>query len=272
MPGAYGHLYSRIQELKGAKNIDILFLGSSHTYRSFDTRIFDSAGLKSFNLGSSSQTPIETHLLVNKYLTNINPAIVMYEVNPVTFANDGVESSLDLISNDNISIATVKMAVDIKNIKTFNTLIYGIYRQAFKLDKNFQENPVKDKDKYIKGGFVEREMEYFHHKKYNAEKVEIKKDQLRSFDETLKYVHRKGIKIILVQSPITSGLYNSYTNNDKFDSIIKSRKFAYLNFNKLLNLDDSLHFYDSHHLNQEGVKIFNSKLIQIIKSNYIDKK
>lgn len=28
-----GHMYSRIRELKGQKNIDLLILGSSHAYR-----------------------------------------------------------------------------------------------------------------------------------------------------------------------------------------------------------------------------------------------
>ncbi|MFQ3676285.1 MAG: hypothetical protein SNJ64_07080 [Endomicrobiia bacterium] len=52
--GAYGHLFSRLKEVKSTNTIDILFLGSSHTYRGFDSRIFKRYGYETFNLGSSS--------------------------------------------------------------------------------------------------------------------------------------------------------------------------------------------------------------------------
>ena len=55
--GCYGHLYSRVKDAEKIKNPDILFIGSSHSYRGFDTRVFQKHGIKAFNLGSSSQTP-----------------------------------------------------------------------------------------------------------------------------------------------------------------------------------------------------------------------
>ncbi len=262
--GSYGHLYTRIRDIKNAENVDILFLGSSHAYRGFDTRIFDSAGFRSFNLGSSAQTPVQTQLLLDKYLARINPEMVIYEVDPIIFSSDGVESSLDLIANDTITLATAKMALEMRNIKTLNTLIYGLCRQWFNLDNKFKENAVTGKDSYIKGGFVERKMEYFHPKANPPENSVFLKSQINYFNKILKYLSEKGIKILLVQAPVTSYFYNSRTNNYKFDSIIKSKKLPYYDFNQLLRLNDSLHFYDSHHLNQNGVKIFNTKLIQII--------
>jgi hypothetical protein len=37
--GSFGHMYSRINELKTIKDVDILIIGSSHAYQGFDTRI-----------------------------------------------------------------------------------------------------------------------------------------------------------------------------------------------------------------------------------------
>ena len=37
------------------------------------------------------------------------------------------------------------------------------------------------------------------------------------------------------------------------------------NTDELISLNDSLHFYDSDHLNQNGVVIFNKKLIEVLK-------
>ncbi|MFZ1333373.1 MAG: hypothetical protein WAR83_14355, partial [Flavobacteriales bacterium] len=56
--GGGGHMHTRIAELKDHPPVDIVFLGSSHTYRSFDPRSWASAGYSSFNLGSSAQSPI----------------------------------------------------------------------------------------------------------------------------------------------------------------------------------------------------------------------
>ena len=39
---------------------------------------------------------------------------------------------------------------------------------------------------------------------------------------------------------------------------------SYYNFNTLIKLDDSLHFYDPHHLNQLGVETFNAELIDLL--------
>lgn len=263
--GAPGYLYSRIKEIRTAKNTDLLFLGSSKAYRGFDPRIFEAAGYRSFNLGSSNQTPIQTYLLVKKYLTQINPKKVILEVNPQQFSNDGVESSLDLIANDTVTMATVKMAAAVNNIKTYNTLLYGLFRQVLGADKTFREDPVSEKDRYVKGGFVEREMEYFHSKNFKPKELKIVPSQLEHLDQTLKYIKERGIEVILVQAPITASAYRSYLNNDEFDSTIESRKLPYWNFNELMQLDDSLDFYDSHHLNQNGVRLFNAKLIQLLK-------
>ena len=63
----------KLEDLKDEEDLDILFIGSSHCYRGFDTRIFEKAGLKTFNLGASSQTPKEANLLLNKYLPQLKP-------------------------------------------------------------------------------------------------------------------------------------------------------------------------------------------------------
>jgi len=39
---------------------------------------------------------------------------------------------------------------------------------------------------------------------------------------------------------------------------------VYYNFNELITLSDSVHFYDSHHLNQSGVDVFNNALLDLL--------
>ena len=265
--GSFGHMFTRMNEVKKLdRNVDILFLGSSHSFRGFDPRNFKDK--KTFNLGSNLQTPIQTKVLLERYLDKINPKLVIYEVYPYTLSIDGVESSLDLIANDKNDFKSLKMAIELKNIKTFNTLMYAGIAEIFGVYKNFVE-PIKrvrrGNQRYILGGFVEREISYYKYADETKKKLKFKEIQLKKFKDCLDLLKRKNIKTILVYAPITSRLYNSYTNNNYVDSTFNSYNLKYYNFNKLIELNDSLDFYDNNHLNQNGVNKFNQKLIETLK-------
>ena len=94
-----GHLYTRLKDIEHYSHVELLVIGSSHAYRGFDPRIFKKKGVEIFNLGSSAQTPIQTEILIKRYLDKLNPKVVLFEVYPGSLTSDGVESSLDLVSN-----------------------------------------------------------------------------------------------------------------------------------------------------------------------------
>ncbi|MFT3680834.1 MAG: hypothetical protein QM791_11215 [Ferruginibacter sp.] len=265
--GTYGHTFTRLKEVKQVENIDILFLGSSHAYRGFDTRIFKSHGLRTFNLGSSSQTPLQTLLLVERYLDKLKPGLVIFEVNPLVFSLDGVESSLDIIANDQNDLYSYEMAFKINHIKTYNSLLYSIHRDALKLNKSFNEPVKKDNDTYIEGGFVENKMAYYRPVEMAAKEIVLPKNQLKAFEKCMYEIKKRNIEVILVYAPVTHSVYSSATNNKYFDKVMAGYS-TYYNFNEMMNLADSLYFYDPDHLNQKGVEIFNNKLIDVLKERH----
>ncbi|MBN1255352.1 MAG: hypothetical protein JXA50_08775 [Deltaproteobacteria bacterium] len=267
--GSYGHMNSRIKDLKSHGNVDILFLGSSHAYRGFDPRIFKKNGINVFNLGSSSQTPIQTEILVNRYLELLSPKLVIYEVYPGTFSSDGIESAMDIIANDKNDIDIIKMALKFNHIKVYNTLLYDLFREAFSLDSDFVEDAKKGDDTYIEGGFVEKKLAYYDEmNSHPARSWNLRQDQLNSFERILKRLRGKEVDVVLVQIPLTSSLYNSYLNNLEVDSYFSGLD-NYYNFNELIELSDNQYFYDAHHLNQAGVEIFNRELLKILKNDGI---
>jgi hypothetical protein len=261
--GSYGGMMSRLQEVKTVKNVDILFLGSSHTYRGFDNRIFKKAGFNTFNLGSSSQSPMQTRLLLSRYLDQLNPSTIIYEVYPNSYTSDGIESSLDIIANDKNDLGSIKMAYKQNHIKIYNSLIYGFYRDFFNRNEGEKESRKNGSDTYVNGGFLQKDLTYFKHIKYPTNSWDLNGKQFYEFEKILELIKKKNIKLILVQTPITPNLYNSFSNNNDFDKKMQSYG-TYYNFNEMISLDDSLHFYDSHHLNQNGVNIFNAKLIDVL--------
>ena len=268
----YGHMNSRIKELKDVNDIDILIVGSSHAYRGFDPRIFAKHGFKTFNLGSSSQTPIQTKLLLNRYLGQLNPKIVLYEVFPNAFSVDGVESALDIIANDENDIYSLKMALDVNNIIVINSLIYTVLRESIldilKIQSSYIEPRVIGPDTYIPGGYVEKDSLLYIEVPMlqGGNKWDLKKKHLKNFKKSLMMLKERNIKMFFIYAPISSALYNSYCNNSTFDCIMSEydEYGEYFNFNEFMNLNDTLHFTDSDHLNPKGVKVFNEKLLDTL--------
>lgn len=261
--GGYGHMFSRIEEIHKIKNVDILFLGSSHAYRGFDPRIFLKYGITSFNLGSSSQSPIQTNLLLKRYLDSIHPRLIVYEVYPGTFSSDGVESSLDIIANDRIDFYTAQMALAENHIKVYNATIFALLNQNILHSTDYKEERRKGDDVYIDGGFVERKLSFYKKIKYRNTYWDFNSIQFEYFARNIDLIKSKSIRLLLIQAPITPEKYWSYLNNNEFDDKISSYG-AYINYNKELYLDDSLYFYDAHHLNQNGVEVFNNHLVKSI--------
>lgn len=262
--GTDDFMYTRVREVKEVKDVDMLVVGSSHAYQGFDIRIFKKSGISVFNLGSNVQTPIQTRLLLNRYLERLNPETIIYEVYPMIFYWDGVRSALGLIANDQNDLHSIKMAFEVDHMKVYNTLLYGFFRDAFGLNKSFVDT-YSDR-KYVSGGYVEKDLRYFKHIDHSPKEYEFNEDQLTAFKEIIEMIRQKKIRLILVYAPITPSLYNSYTNNEVFDSLMNSHG-EYYNFNEIVSLDDSLHFDEDDHLNQRGVKIFNEKFLKIIHEN-----
>lgn len=265
----YGMSEIRFAEVDTFKQVDVLFLGSSHAYRGFDNRKFDAKNISSFNLGSSSQTPIQTELLLRRYLNILNPALVIMEVSPLSFMSDGVESAPDLIANDQADFEMLRMAVNLNHIKVYNATLYAFMDRAIGQNSIQSKTDIKNYDQYVSGGFVEKSKPPLS-KPYlssKEKKISVNEKQLQAFERILRQLKERRIRVLLVQAPVTKNFYNSFQNNNYYDSLMSSYG-NYINFNKILSLKDTLHFYDHHHLTQSGVEVFNDTLIKVIKEKY----
>lgn len=268
---SYGHLFSRVKDAESTKNPDILFIGSSHSYRGFDPRVFKKHSISSFNLGSSSQSPLNTQVLLKQYLEKINPKLVVYEVCSQTLESDGVESSLDLLTNNKIDIHALQMVVKVNHLKAYNTLFYGYFRQVLSLNEKVSESEYQDGNHYIKGtGFVQSD---FRKNKSEKEKVkdwDVNPKQLRAFEEILEYLKEHKISFVLVQAPVSKNYFQSIKNQKRIDDFY-SGYGQYINFNGKINFNDTTDFYDSNHLNQNAVVAFNESLIKYLQEKKLVK-
>ena len=257
---AYGFSNTRFKEVKITSDVDILFLGSSRSYRHYDPRIFEKYGYDSFNLGSSAQTFLQTEILVNRYLGRLNPDYVVFDIYPGMFSSDGVEASFDLISNDYSSIETLNLGLQLRNIKVINTWMYSAYKEYILNSLDDTENTVQNANTYVNGGFVEREIQtYEKSSEIINQEWEYNELQWLAFTRILRQIKRTDAKLLIVHSPRNS--HFRYSEEERLIQYLKSENILFYNYKDLEFLSDSKHFYDPSHLNQDGVDAFNSFLI-----------
>lgn len=259
---SYGHMYSRLRDVRTEGPVDVLIAGSSHAYRGFDPRLFEAHGLKAFNLGSSAQTPRQTELLLDRYLEGLQPQWLILEVYPASYTLDGVESTLDVLANDLIDAGMRRLVWELPNAKVWNTYVYAVLSRA--LGGGFptvQEPAGRDGDRYIAGtGFVERAGFYYRFDPVEPRRWTYKEETFEALDRILQKAQERHIRVWLVEAPITRAMYESYGPQPEFVRQMELRA-SFTDFNLRLSLNDSLHFYDSDHLNQDGVEVFNAALL-----------
>lgn len=256
--GGIGFMDKRLSELKSVKNIDLLFIGSSHTYRGYDPSFFESKGFKCFNLGSSAQTPSTTLYLLEEYLDKLNPSVVILDIYPLLMTTDGKESLFNLISNSELTEKLIKFSLEFKDIDVLNTLLFKVFKSSFSSDSNIISSDTLKNDVYMQKGFVYCNTKY----KNNVndilvqQKLIFNKKQLEKLMKIISLLKSRGVKYAIVQAPITKLKYSSFTNNKEIDSLLMS--FGdYYNFNIILELPDTM-FIDDNHLNSDGVKTYNT--------------
>lgn len=268
--GMWDLTYTRMHEVSEYKNVDILFVGSSHCYRTFDTRFYSAQGLRTFNMGSSNQTPLQTLMLLRLYLDSLSPRMVVIEVHPDLMSNDGVESSIYLANNMLPSFEMARMSLTTYNLKSVLSMIYSAVRNTFFEDYSSYIEPLEDaENRYVPGGFVERKGGIYQPEPHPAVSIDMKDFQLDALQKCLSLLSKRGIPYLLVEVPGTEALMDAYEGHEEFvRQMQRAGNYFYLRPNGLC---DTLHFYDDDHFNQRGVELYNRCFYDSVLKPFIDK-
>lgn len=261
--GEWGHLNMRVKDVRNYKDVDVLFLGSSHCYRTFDTRFYREQGLSCFNLGSSNQTPMQTYVLLKQYLDSLTPRLVVFEVHPDIMKNDGVESGVNLLANVPLTSEAVGMALKLKNMKVTNTLIHSFYNQKVRNRlADFHEDTVLGHYIYVAGGYCQVDTNEFQVKKYPKTEIAINPRQLEAVKKCIALFKERNIPYLLVEIQDAEQLRKSYTNHEWFEQQMQALgPYRY----KLLPMVDTIHFFNSNHLDKPGIEMYNNDLVADLK-------
>lgn len=267
-------------------SLDILFLGSSHAYRSFDPQLMDSLwGISSFNLGSSGQTPLTSLHVLRNAILHQRPRMVVMELYFYTFMevdqlNNGGNNWLEMRPSSakwqflwqGFDLYEMLALTVLPVLRRKNAVPY-ILRKYLRGDDHLDHA-----GQYAGRGYVSRV------DRISAERLQSPDlyDQLdlpenwalakheAALRDLVAFCRKEGIALRFISSPMPRITVQKMKDQARIDLYLEkfSAKLGvpYRNDtqNPELGLQDTLHFFDNNHLNVAGVRIWNQHLQEFL--------
>lgn len=282
----------RMREFYEQENIDILFMGTSHSYRGFNPKVIDSElGVNSFYLGSASQPIDVTYLLIQEAVENYNINHIYVDLS-YNVADVQLTKITDLTATYAVTdymkpsmkkyLFLLKKADASAYANTFLTarreweglfhlsdICSLIQKKMQKEYREYEDIPINN-HVYVGKGFVTTEIEvqegtYW----YDDEKRKLDMEKIKSsewadnIESIIDYCAERDIALTFVSVPISSYQMMKCGNYDEWIHYVKNTLAGsgteYIDFNLMKENyweDTSLYFYDDNHLNLQGATKF----------------
>ncbi len=269
-------------------SVDLLFLGSSHSYCTFDPKIFDEKlNVSSFQLGMPLQHPDATYLTLKEALNYQSPKTVVMEVYwdllKDSFEPKQIETLFQVLKNDRIkkdfikngfplnervkySIPAIRYQADYFALKSKE--ISDFFEKELQLILKKTENVGTEK--YSDKGFIycdyiinEDELDKTNQfNSYDGRLWEFNKTQKEYLNKIVELCREENISLIFVTAPIANISLEKIKGysliNKAIADFAKEKDIPYLDFN-MVNVEEGLfennNFRDYAHLNYSGAVI-----------------
>ncbi|MCU4158055.1 hypothetical protein J1N10_18920 [Carboxylicivirga sp. A043] len=267
--------------------VDIVFLGSSHCYRSLIPNIFDSIlQVNSFNMGSSFQTPFISDYVLKEIINYQTPGMVILELHHSTLGgakNFGNAShNFDFFSN---SKNKYELIIESITLQELGSILFPTYRFNNLKSLIFESKPLGygvDKNihsYYSHKGYVETPTYKIDSLVLNMGSV-INQDSFKDFqiegvNSIIQLCQENDIRLLIVTQPYNPEYLKTIDNYKIFhnfaDSIANSNHIDYIDFNlspykEKFTSDD---FYDSGHLFKHGAEKLSNMVANEIKERQL---
>jgi hypothetical protein len=270
--GKTNYTLTRLREAKNYANIDVLFLGSSLAFRGVDTRPFQEKGLKVFNLGTSAQTPYNSYFLLKEFSPKLRPKYVVLDMYwTMMNLENPTESTIDIMSNHQLTSNIVEMAFNTRDFTTISSLIAN-YISRLHTPLHELKDQHSPNDRYIRGGYVEPLTLNPVKQAYELSHINVRQQvpaeiQINYLNKIIDLCRANNIKPIFIMLPVTKELKSKVSNYPEYcqfvDSIADNNKIPFTNYNerKDLSLTSLTDFVDENHMSKRGATKFTRKFI-----------
>lgn len=283
------------------ENIDVLFIGSSHCYRTLNPGLIDNIWSKNtFNGGTSSQSLDGSYAILNEVAKNNDLETVYLEMFYVQMG--GGYSNRTQLTSTYIIYDYLKPSIN-KYSYLLNAAPKENYIESFILarrnwkrifEKGYINNLIEKKlsEEYKSYQYIDNGIEEYLGKGYVANYDSIEGGYISDGDfsptralseDDIKYIKKikalcdkKGIRLVLFSAPMpdfrvcATGNYDSYVN--ELNQLASDLDFEYFDFNlcksEFLSLAET-DFYDDQHLNHLGADKFSRSFAKFfLENNY----
>ncbi len=273
---------------KAPKNsIDLLFVGSSHSYLGFNTKIFDNSfNINSYNFATGAQSIEGSYYAIMEILKKQSPKIIVLEAFSLY-----LESEKDKKSNPNTNNLVSDMKLSENKIKfvwnnfykkdllfyLFNTLTYHeLWKEMPILKKNFASDyPSYKGFSGYSYDYTREVLDYeVYEKGYKDEyNISFPKKNLEYLEKLAKILNERNIKLILVSNVVVPKdrqckVKYFIEKNKEIHLISKKYDMKILDFNNGEMKLEKMQFLDNGHLSLAGTDIVSEKVVDFISREY----
>jgi hypothetical protein len=255
-----GLTYKKFREFDKNAKYDIIVLGSSHAYRGYDPAIFESYGYNMYNLGSSAQSLLASYVIARNYINRDNCRTVIIDLYDRIFKTSSIESLSDVTQNVSSDFAAAELcarsgdlrAINMFTLRMFCKLDEPMNGDTLELDRGFQ---ASRKQLVLPGN--PKDVDYVSNR-----------ETLRYFMKLIQYLEKEGINVILAEHPLpqvyTIPEYRHRIFSEDIRKITDPYKIPWYDLMNDSTMTGIQYYADENHLNYEGVKKYNHKLIKML--------
>jgi hypothetical protein len=271
-----------LQKKSAFDSLDILFVGNSYCYSSIHPLLFDSVGLKVYNLGIASAGIEFYELVIDDYLAKVKrkPKFIFLLLSPMTFSEKADNyseypihryleepvSNYDIVARFNryksfLPLYKKSILKGLQNIFMGN-LIYGqvnyenfYLNRGFVPSNNYVDDAVVNSTKHFYASFY---TENFDTLKFN------------NLERVVEKYEVQGCSVVFFEVP--THLLKNYFSRAYYLDYLKGvntlkRKYEVISISD--GLFNSRHFRNIDHMNTNGALLFTIKIIDEIKNRRI---
>lgn len=280
-------------------SLDMVFIGSSHSYCTFDPEIADMAlGTNSWQLGTPSQHPDTSYYLLREVLNHQQPKTVVMElywdVLDDEFELKQAEALFEVLRNDGLREEYIKEVFP-EGDKVKYSLPAIRYQQDYfayagnEMEKGLEDElgvskpwtaPANGTEYYRSKGYVYCDIimdnsEYDktnQFKYFNGKDWQFNPTQKKYVEKIISLCKENGINLIFVTAPVANVSMDFIENydrvNEQVSSFASENNIPYIDYN-IVNMEERLleneNFRDDAHLNHSGIEIVDRHFIEWIK-------
>jgi len=282
-------------------SIGMVFIGSSHSYCTFDPENFDSTmGTNSWQMGTPLQHYDTSFYVLKEVLKTQKPKLVVLDIYwdmlDDEFDMKQANSFFEVVNDTSVEKDYVKNVFPLNERVKYSLLPIRYQQDYFAYEDNAFQKAAEEKlgvhgkqieetngtEYYLAKGYTycdtvitESELDKTNQfKGLDADSWEANQTQIKYISKIVQLCKENNIEIVFVTAPIANvsmDYIKDYDSiHDKMADIAESLGAKYIDFN-IINRDESLlkleNFRDDAHLNDSGVKIVDEYYVKWLLNN-----